>query len=284
MKQKVFAIVGPTASGKTDYAIDLAKQIDGEIVSADSRLVYKGFNILCAKPTIEEMSGIKHYLIDVVEPEIDYSAANYCDDANVAIKEILNKKKVPIIVGGTGLYFRLLLEGFDMPRVEPNYKLRNKLESYESTDLHNMLKELDEKSAQKIHFNNKVKIIRAIEVCKATGKPMSEVAGIRECDYEVEWIGLNYENREDLYNRINLRVDKMIELGAINETKKLLEKHGRVMNFVNTIGYKEILGYLDKEYSLDYAIEELKKNSRRYAKRQISWFRQNLNINWIIKK
>ena len=282
MKKKVVAVVGPTASGKTAYAINLAKKINGEIISADSRLVYKGFNILCAKPTIEEQQGIKHYLMDVVEPEVDFSVANYCDEAKKVIDEIISKGKTPIVAGGTGLYFRILLEDFDMPRVAPDYDLRAELELKDTKELHEMLKELDEKSAQKIHFNNKVKIIRAIEVCKSTGKPMSEVAGKRECEYDVEWTGLNFKDREKLYERINLRVDNMIEQGGIEETKSLLEKHGRVSNFVNTIGYREILAYLDGEMTLDEAKEELKKNSRHYAKRQLSWFRQNEKINWIM--
>ena len=282
LKKKVVAVVGPTASGKTAYAINLAKKINGEIISADSRLVYKGFDILCAKPTIKEQEGIKHYLMDIVEPEVDFSVANYCDEAKKVIDEIISKGKTPIVAGGTGLYFRILLEDFDMPRVAPDYDLRAELELKDTKELHKMLMELDEKSAQKIHFNNKVKIIRAIEVCKSTGKPMSQVAGKREAEFDVEWIGLNFEDREKLYDRINLRVDKMIEQGGIEETKSLLEKHGRVSNFVNTIGYREVLAYLDGEMTLDEAVEELKKNSRHYAKRQLSWFRQNEKINWVM--
>jgi len=156
-KSKVIAIVGPTASGKSSLAIQIAKKINGEIISADSRLVYKGFDIASAKPTIEERQGIEHYLIDVVEPEFDYSVANFLDDAKVAIEKILQKGKIPIVVGGTGLYFRILLEDFDMPRVEPDYALRERLEAMDSEVLHKMLKELDPVIAEKIHFNNKVK-------------------------------------------------------------------------------------------------------------------------------
>ena len=273
--------MGPTASGKTSYAIALAKKINGEIISADSRLVYKGFNIMCAKPDDEEMQGIKHYMIDIAEPEVDYSVANYCDDAKIAIEEICEKEKTPIVVGGTGLYFRILLEDFDMPRVAPDYALREELEQIDTQKLHKMLFELDEVSAGRIHFNNKVKIIRAIEVCKTLGKPMSEAAGRRESEYDVEWIGLNFSDRAKLYEKIDLRVDKMIEMGGIEETKALLQKHGRVSNFVNTIGYREILSYLDGEKTLEEAIDELKKNSRHYAKRQLTWFRRNGAIRWI---
>ena len=280
-KQKVIAVVGPTASGKTAYAINLAKRINGEIISADSRLVYRGFDVLCAKPTESEMEGIRHYLIDVVDPEVDYSVANYVDDARVAIAEITSRGKVPIVVGGTGLYFRILLEDFDMPRVEPDYELRQELDKLEAEQLHRMLDELDSKSAERIHFNNKVKIIRALEVCKKTGLAMSEVAGKRESEFDVEWIGLNFSDRAVLYDRINRRVDVMVDNGAVEETERLLKKHGRVSNFVNTIGYREILSYLDGELSFEGALEELRKNSRRYAKRQLSWFRQNEKINWI---
>lgn len=272
--------MGPTASGKTSLSIQIAKKIDGEIISADSRLVYKGFDIASAKPTIEERQGIKHHLIDIVEPEVDYSAANFFDDARIAIEKIYKKGKTPIVVGGTGLYFRILLEDFDLPRVEPNYELRKELESIDTQKLHQMLKELDPISAEKIHFNNKVKIIRAIEVCKTLDKPHSEAAGKKEPEFDVEWIGLNFENRAELYERINKRVDEMVKNGLIEETKTLLEKHGRITNFTNTIGYQEILEYLDEKVTLNEAIETMKQNSRRYAKRQLTWFRRNTLIKW----
>lgn len=283
-KPKIIAIVGPTASGKTNFAIQKAKEINGEIISADSRLVYKGFDIAAAKPAIEERQGIKHYLIDIVEPEVDYSAANFLDDAKIAIEKIRQKSKIPIIVGGTGLYFRLLLEDFDLPRVEPDYELRKQLESIDTKELHEMLKKMDPVSAKKIHFNNKVKIIRAIEVCKALKKPHSEAAGKKEPEFEVEWIGLNFQDRADLYERINKRVDEMVEKGLVEETKKLLAKHYRINNFVNTIGYQEILEYIDGKISLDEAVSKIKQNSRRYAKRQLTWFRKNKAIKWKIFK
>jgi len=273
--------VGPTASGKTRLAIQKAKNLNGEIISADSRLVYKGFDIASAKPTKEEMQGIKHHLIDIVEPEFDYSVANFLDDARIAIEKIRSKGKVPIIVGGTGLYFRILLEDFDLPRVSPDYELREKLEKLESSELHEMLKNVDPISAEKIHFNNKVKIIRALEVCQALDKPHSEAAGVKEPEYDVGWIGLNPTDRAVLYERINNRVDEMVKMGLVEETKALLAKHGRINNFVNTIGYQEILEHLDGKITLDEAIFAIKQNSRRYAKRQLTWFRRNKTINWI---
>lgn len=280
-KIKIIAIVGPTATGKSKFAIEKAKKINGEIISADSRLVYKGFDIATAKPSTEEMQGIEHHLIDIVEPEIDYSVANFVDDAKSAIEKISQKGKTPIVVGGTGLYFRILLEDFNPPRVAPDYELRKKLESLDTQELHEMLKKLDSVSAQKIHFNNKVKIIRAIEVCKTLEKPHSEVAGKKEPEFNVEWIGLNPTDRAVLYERINKRVDEMVEKGLIEETKTLLKKHGRINNFVNTIGYQEILEYLDEKISLDEAISNIKQNTRHYAKRQLTWFRRNPLINWI---
>lgn len=272
--------MGPTASGKTALAVKTALSNNGEIISADSRLVYKGFDIATAKPTIDERQGIEHHLIDIVEPEVDYSVANFFDDAKVAIEKIKQKGKTPIVVGGTGLYFRILLEDFDLPRVEPDYDLRAQLEQKETAELHEMLVKLDPVSAEKIHFNNKVKIIRAIEVCKLLGKPLSETAGKKEPEYDVEWIGLNPPDRAVLYDRVNKRVDVMLESGLIEETKALLAKHGRINNFVNTIGYQEILEYLDGKISLGEAVDNIKQNTRRYAKRQLTWFRRNKLINW----
>lgn len=272
--------MGPTAAGKSNLAIQIAKKINGEVISADSRQVYKGFNIATAKPTVEEMQGIKHHLLDFVEPEIDYSVANFYDDAKVVIDEILKKGKTPIVAGGTGLYFRILLEDFDLPRVKPNYKLRETLEEKSSEELHKILAQIDPITANKIHFNNKVKIVRAIEVADAIKKPMSEVAGKKEPEFDVIWLGLNYKDRANLYEKINLRVDKMLEMGLLEETKKLLQKHGRINNFVNTIGYQEILEYIDGNISLEDAILNIKQNTRRYAKRQLTWFNRNKSIEW----
>lgn len=279
-KIKIIAIVGPTATGKSKFAINKAKEINGEVISADSRLVYKGFNVAVAKPDITERQGVEHHLIDIVEPEVDYSAANFLDDAKIAIEKIRQKGKIPIVAGGTGLYFRILLEDFNLPRVAPDYGLRKQLESLDTKELHEMLKKLDSTSAEKIHFNNKVKIIRAIEVCKALEKPHSLAAGKKEPEFDVEWIGLNLPDRSILYERINKRVDEMIEKGLVEETKSLLKKHGRINNFVNTIGYQEILGYLDGENSLEEAISKIKQNTRHYAKRQLTWFRRNPLIKW----
>lgn len=273
-KSKVIAIASPTATGKSKLAVELAHKIDGEIVSADSRLVYKGFEIAVAKPTIDEREGIPHYLIDVVEPEVDYSVANYFDDASKALEDIISRGKTPIVVGGTGLYFRILLEGYNLPRVSPNGELRAELEEKSNEDLLKILKTLDEKTYEEIKESSKRKIIRTIEICKGLGKPLSEISMQSEPKYDVEWIGINM-SREEIYDRVNKRVDKMVEMGLVDETKRLLEIHGRIPNFVKTIGYQEILQYLDGEISFDRAIELLKQHTRNYAKRQLTWFRRN---------
>lgn len=275
MKPKVIAIAGPTASGKTKMAIELAKQIDGEIISADSRLVYKGFDIASAKPTIEEREGIPHHLIDIVEPEYDYSVADYHDDAKKAIYNVLSRGKTPIVAGGTGLYFRVLLENYDLPRVEANPTLRAELDSREKEDLLAELKTLDKISYEKLLDANKRRIVRALEVTKILNRPFSEVSTQKEPEFEVEWKMPKINSRKELYERINLRVDKMVEDGLIEETKTLLEKHGRIKNFVCTIGYQEVLTYLDGQATLDEALDKLKQHSRNYAKRQLTWFRKN---------
>ena len=275
MKEKVIAIAGPTASGKTKMAIDLAKEIDGEIISADSRYVYKGFNIASAKPTKEEQDGIPHHLIDIVEPEFDYSVADFYDDAKTAIYDILSRGKTPIIAGGTGLYFRVLLETYDLPRVEANPELRTELEMREKEDLLDELKTLDPVGYEKVKNANNRRIIRALEITKTLGKPFSEASVEKEPEFEVDWRMPRIESREILYDRINRRVNLMVEQGLIDETQRLLEKHGRIKNFTCTIGYQEILTYLDGEATLEEALDKLKQHTRNYAKRQLTWFRKN---------
>ncbi len=280
-KIKVIAIVGATASGKTAYSIELAKKIDGEIISADSRLVYKGFNIGTAKPDEKEQDGIPHYMIDIVEPEIDYSAGLYQKEAKEKIYEINKRGKTPIIVGGTGLYIDILLKNYHLPEIAPNLEFRNKLKQLESEELFEILKNKDLKASESIDKNDRKKIIRALEIIETTGSTLNNSRGISEPEFEVEWIGRNY-TRDELYSRIDKRVDIMMEQGLLDETKYLLKKHGRIQNLINTIGYREILGYIDNKYSLQEALDLLKKNTRNYAKRQLTWFRKKPNISWNI--
>ena len=279
-KNKIIAIVGATASGKTAYAVELAKQINGEIISADSRLVYKGMNIGTAKPVLDEMQGIPHYMIDIVEPDINYSAGLYAKEAKKHVNDILSRGKIPIVAGGTGLYFRILLENYDLPDVEPDYKLREELSKLSFDELSHILSDLDKNALNTLERNDKKKIIRYIEIVKLTGLPISKACGKNDNnEFDVEWIGLNFP-REELYERINKRVDLMVEQGLVEETKYLLKKYGRIPNIVDTIGYKEIISYLDGEFTLDEAKNKLKQNTRNYAKRQLTWFRKNENINW----
>ena len=275
MKPKVIAVAGPTACGKTKLAIELAKERNGEIVSADSRLVYKGFDIAAAKPSTEEREGISHHLIDIVEPEFDYSAGNFYDDAKKAIEDILARGKTPIVAGGTGLYFRVLLENYNLPRVEADYELRAQLELKEKEELLEELKKLDFLTFERVKDANKRRIVRALEIIKLLNRPISEMNIQKEPEYDVEWIMPEIPSREWLYDRINKRVDIMAEQGLVEETKNLIAKHGRIKNIVDTIGYKEILTYLDGHASLDEALDKFKQHSRNYAKRQLTWFRKN---------
>lgn len=274
-KPKVIAVAGPTACGKTELAIRLAKKLDGEIISADSRLVYKGFNIACAKPAPEEREGIPHHLMDIVEPEFDYTVGNFYDDAKTAIEDILSRGKTPVIAGGTGLYFRILLENYNLPRAEANYELREELEKKEKEDLLSELAKLDRITYERLKESNKRRIVRALEVIKTLNKPLSEMELQKEPEYEVEWHIPQISSRTELYAKINKRVDIMLDKGLIEETETLLQKHGRIKNIVDTIGYKEIITYLDGHATLEEAVEKLKQHTRNYAKRQITWFKRN---------
>lgn len=278
-KNKVIAVVGATASGKTAYAVELARRVNGEIISADSRLVYKGLDIGTAKPDMDERFGIPHYMIDIVEPEVDYSVGLYANEARNIIEDIISRGKTPVIAGGTGLYFRILLENYDLPKINPDYELREALSKLSFSELYEMLVNLDAEAAKLVVQNDKRRAIRYIEIVKLTGSPVSEARGLKEPEFEVEWIGLNYP-REELYDRINRRVDLMIEQGLVDETKNLLAKHGRINNIINTIGYREIISYLDGELTLEEAKDKLKQNTRNYAKRQLTWFRKNPDIKW----
>ena len=286
--KKVIAIVGPTASGKTSLAVELAKILETEIISADSRQIFKEFDIATAKPSLEEQQGIKHHLIDFVKPTDEFTVADFKDKASDIIDELLEQGKTPIVVGGTGLYFRILLEDYDMPRVAPNKDLREELHNIEKEQgvetLYKMLLDLDPVLAQNIHPNNTVKIVRALEVCKTLGIPMSEAQKIKaESEYDVVWFGLghlNGEARQLLYDRTDLRVDLMIQQGLEFEAKQLFEKYGRIQSLEKTIGYQEFLDYFDGTKSFNEAVGQMKQNTRRYAKRQLTWFRRIETVKW----
>ena len=280
MKQ-IIAITGPSSSGKTKLSIEVAKEINGEIISVDSRQIYKELNIGTAKPSFEEREGIIHHLIDITDVNKQYTAANFADDAQIKINEIINRGHTPILSGGTGLYFRVLLQDFELPRVQPDIKLREKYEAKSSPELYELLKKSDPLLAEKIHYNNKVKIIRALEVIETLGIPMSQAQKKKQSQYNTLWFGLNASNREFLYNRINIRTDEMIKQGLTQEAEYLFKKYPDNNILLNTIGYQEYIPFFNSKISLNDTINMIKQNTRRYAKRQISWFLSNKSINWL---
>ncbi len=279
-KQKIIAIAGPSSSGKTNLAINLAKELNGEIISVDSRQIYKEIDIGSAKPSKDERQGIPHYMIDIIDLNSEFTVADFCDEASKIIKDIIDRGKTPILAGGTGLYFRVLLQDFDLPRVAPDKDYRNELEQFSNNELYEKLAKEDFILSQKIHCNNRVKIIRALEVIHALGIPMSDAQKKKENKYNTLWFGLNSSDREYLYQRINKRVDIMLEQGLLNEAERLFNKYGENKILLNTIGYQELYPYLRGETDFETALENLKRNTRRYAKRQISWFSANKDIVW----
>ena len=288
MKPKVIVIVGPTASGKTSLSIELAKKINGEIVSCDSMQIYKDMDIGSAKPTKEEMQGIKHYVLDEVEPTKRFSVAEYKIKAEEAIEDILKKGKVPIVVGGTGLYANSLIYGIEYDDIKLDEKYRNRLMDEASSEeglkkLYEEAKKIDEKAIEKISQNDKKRIIRILEIYHATGKNKTEQeknSRKNEVKYDYRIFGINIE-RPLLYERINKRVDIMVEQGLIEEVKALVKKYPEFPTAMQAIGYKEIVQYLNNKLTKEEAIEKIKQETRRYAKRQITWFKRIENLKWI---
>ena len=286
-KEKVIVICGPTASGKTALSIELAKRINGEIISCDSMQIYKDMDIGTAKPTIEEMQGVKHYLIDFVSPDERYSVADYKKDAKIAIKEIIQKGKVPIIVGGTGLYVDSLIYEIEYPNIEFDEEYRKKLEEIAEKDglekLYQQAKEIDPEAIQKISENDKKRILRILEIYHATGKNKTEQekeSRKKEAEYDYKVYALNWE-REKLYERINRRVDIMLEQGLIDEVKQIYQKYEKFPTAMQGLGYKEVVEYLNEEITKEEMIEKIKQETRRYAKRQLTWFRKNKQTIWL---
>lgn len=287
-KKPLLVIVGPTASGKTDLGVELALRLDGEVVSADSMLVYQGMDIGTAKPTMEERRGIAHHMIDIIPPNTDFSVAQYQQQAEAVIADIHRRNKLPIMVGGTGLYVRAVIDQYDFTAPGGDTKLRQQLMQLSCQKgnqwLHQQLAELDPAAAEKIHPNNVRRVIRALEVYKLTGRRFSE---LKQADYQtnakysVAMFGITYP-RNILYQRINNRVDYMLEAGLIEEVQNLL-KQGIESSFtaMQGLGYKEIVAYLKGETSLEAAVELLKRDTRRYAKRQLAWFKRDPRIYWI---
>ncbi|QUH20761.1 tRNA (adenosine(37)-N6)-dimethylallyltransferase MiaA [Alkaliphilus sp. B6464] len=286
MKKRLLIIAGPTAVGKTDTAIILANKLNGEIISADSMQIYRHMDIGTAKPTLEERKGVPHHLIDVVNPDENFSVAEFQKMAKYTIDELVLNGKIPIIAGGTGLYINSLVYDMDFTQSVSNWQLREQLQK-EANEMgnefvHNKLKDIDINAANRIHPNNLKKVIRAIEVYYETGDKIGDFSKDINLNDEYEFflVGL-IRDREELYNRINMRVDIMIEQGLIEEVKKLLNLgYSKELVSFKGLGYKEIIRYLEEEYDLDEAVNILKRDTRRYAKRQLTWFRRYSDINW----
>ncbi len=290
MKPKVVVIVGPTASGKTALSIELAKKLDGEIISSDSMQIYKDMDIGTAKVTKEEAQGIKHYLVDFVSPDQRYTVSDFKRDAEAAIKEILNKGKVPIVVGGTGLYVNSLIYGIEYQDMKIDEEYRNELmnRAEDPIELEKMWDEantIDPEAMQKISKNDKKRIVRVLEIYKSTGKTKTEheiLSRQKGVEYDYKVFGISMD-REKLYERINLRVDLMIEAGLEEEVRNLLNKYEQFPTAMQGLGYKEVKEYFDGILTREEMIEKIKQESRRYAKRQLTWFRRNEEIIWLDK-
>ena len=282
MKNKILIIAGPTAVGKTSLSIKLAKELNGEIVSTDSMQIYKHMDIGSAKIARDEMEGIPHHMIDVVEPNTSFSVAEYKEIATKCIEDIISRNKLPILVGGTGLYINALTCNMNFTEAESDEEYRKELEKLANENgnefIHHMLKDIDPISYKEIHFNNRKRVIRALEVYKLTNKPFSSFNSgddFYNGPYDVKYYVINMD-RAKLYDKINLRVDIMLEKGLINECIKLKNMgYTSLMQSMQGIGYKEIFYYLENKISYSEAIDMIKQGSRNYAKRQLTWFRRD---------
>ena len=286
-KIPVIAVVGPTASGKTSLSIEIAKRFGGQVVSADSMQIYEKMNIATAKPTLEEMQGIPHHLIGFQPIDKKFSVAEYVSLANECIEKIHNEGDIPVVAGGTGLYVDSLLQNIQFSKEESNEEIRRELtELFDEKGAEymlNLLREIDPETAERLHLKDKSRIIRALEIFKLTGKTMTEqkiLSREEESPYEVMYIGINYRDRNVLYDRINLRVDLMIENGLLEEAKDFYDTSSDT-TACQAIGYKELAPYFKGEKELSECVEKLKQETRHYAKRQLTWFRKNENINWV---
>ncbi|WP_110113022.1 tRNA (adenosine(37)-N6)-dimethylallyltransferase MiaA [Bacillus sp. CGMCC 1.16541] len=284
-KQKVIVLIGPTAVGKTKLSIEIAKTFNAEIISGDSMQIYKGMDIGTAKITETEMEGIPHHLIDIKDPTESFSVAEFQTLVREKITQIHAKGKVPMIVGGTGLYIQSVIYDYQFAEDKKDSAIKWELEQLANIKgidfLYEKLQKVDPESAKSIHKNNERRVIRALEVYEETGKKFSDYIKEQshELIYDVILIGLTMD-RETLYQRINQRVDMMMNEGLLQEVQGLYHKGVRDTQSIQAIGYKELYAYLEEEVSLDEAVEQLKQNSRRYAKRQLTWFRNKMPVHW----
>ena len=289
-KKKIIAVVGPTAGGKTSLSVELAARLGGEIVSCDSMQIYRRMNIGTAKPTPEEKRGIPHHLIDAVDLDVSFSAADYVVAATAAVEDIIFRGSTPIFCGGTGLYLDSFLRGGGLHPAECDPALRERLtaeaEQAGAEEMHRRLREIDPESADAIHPNNVRRVIRALEIFYSTGKTKSELdrlSKIPDSRYDALIIGLRYADREELYSRIDLRVDIMLREGLLDEVEELYRDGVFKISptAAQAIGYKEFIEYIEGRSTLDEAVELLKRSTRRYAKRQMTWFSANPSIVWL---
>lgn len=287
-KQPLLALVGPTASGKTALAVELAKRYQGEVVSADSMQIYRGMSIATAKPAPQEMQGIPHHLMDFLSPGETFSVADYAVMARKCIGEIASRGALPVLAGGTGLYIQAVVDHIQYDQEEPadssiRTRLEKEMEVFGPEEMHRRLEIADPESAAQLHPNNRRRIIRALEVWEKTGIPISQQklrSRREESPYQTVMLGLDFPNRQDLYDRINRRVDVMLESGLLEEAKTALES-GMSKTARQAIGIKELLPYCRGEAALEQCVETLKQETRRYAKRQLTWFRRDPRIQWI---
>lgn len=289
-KPHIYVIVGPTASGKTSASINVAKRMNAEIISADSIQIYRGMDIGSAKPTQQEMQRIVHHMVDIVDVnDGSYNVSQYRTAASECIYDIINRGKTPLIVGGTGLYINSLIFPLDFSRAEPDFTRREELAGMEESQpgiLHRMLNDIDPQTAHRLHPNDLKRIIRAIEVYERTGETLSSAGGDftnargNEIEFEPMIAGICMD-RAILYSRIEQRVDDMMEIGFLDETKRILSTaNDRHLPALQGLGYKQLAMHLDGELGLDEAVELIKRDTRRFAKRQISWFKRDARIHW----
>lgn len=285
-KIRLLAVVGPTASGKTGLAVELAKLLDGEIVSCDSMQIYRGMEIATAAPTKEEQCGIPHYMVSCISPEESFSVSRYCEMAHEHIREISERGKLPILCGGTGLYYSSLVDDLvfaDAPSDEAlRAKLNERAEKEGGQALLDELKEIDPETAERLHPNHVSRIVRALEIFMLSGITLTEQnrnSRKNGSRYDLMAVGINYSHREKLYERIDKRVDIMLEQGLISEARMTYNNRGGTS--VQAIGHKELWGYFSGEMTLENAVEHLKRQTRRYAKRQLTWFRRDERICWL---
>jgi tRNA dimethylallyltransferase len=282
---KVIAIVGPTCTGKTWLSLQLAEFLQTEIIACDSRTIYKQMDIGTAKPSLVERAEITHHLLDLIEPDVSYTVARYKEDAEPIVDRLIADGKTPIVVGGTGFYFRNLLEGLSIPEVPAQDLLRQELTTLADTEgnavIHTKLRELDSASADRINVNDRFRIIRAIEVSTVTGKPFSQMVAKVEPKYAVAWMGLYYEDRDLLRKQIAQRLKEQVEAGLVDEVKSIIARYGKCNSLMATVSYKEIVQYLDNAMTLSEAIDLCAIHTNQLARRQLTWFRANKNINWI---